>query len=229
MNNKPLNTLRRDRGLSLERWRADYDTTFSRVRSDIWKNLRSKGVIYGQNKDEQDDITQIMELCFIQCFNRFMACDDRYPFPPLPGALYKTAYFDCRSFFTLSRTGPVYPNTHDEIIERRNLNPYDFYEEREERLAAEKEIRLTTQLERELGGPIELNDALGSEFALWWLGMTYDMIAANKAIMGKAMHPNTVAKRMRNAFKLIQDLTGMSPADVKACRKWALTNKSKRK
>lgn len=236
--NKVINARRRAKEFTLEEWRELYSDTFNAVRDDIWKNIQGKGVVttitpynpYLKLAHERDDVSQVMELIFIGFFRRFVDGSDSYEFPPTPGAFYKNCYFKCLEIFTqVSRGGPVrvYSTRHDQIVDERNCMSYDFDEDRECRLEAEKECNVCAYVENYIG--ISMDDQLGTEFSLWWMGYEYTEISHLLLLAGvKGTSRATIQRRMNQAFNSVQEFYSLNRPEIKKIRNFCLDLDRKR-
>jgi hypothetical protein len=66
---------------------------------------------------------------------------------------------------------------------------------------------------------LEIDDPLGIEFALWWIGMSYKEISL--ALKGAGIKPSSerqIGTNVREALKEIERKTGMKPKVVKSIR-----------
>lgn len=215
---KVINDLRRKKGLSCEEWRLLYSNTFDRICNNLYKNTELL------NK-EREDISQHLEMSFVELYNNFIDGDDRFIFPPSDGAFYLYNYYKIQALFLYTRgksnTIQVTSEEHDVLMEQWKStypSPEEAMEQGEE---IARESNLSIYLETKLGTCVD--DALGPEFAFWWMGYTVREVSVILRVFGgDGPSKSTVQRRLNKSLDEIVAKTGVTKGDILAARKYCI-------
>jgi len=224
--------------LRLSKVLKHFEARIKKVGEDIYKNLVAKGICTRQSANEQDIVQQVklvaMEL-YLKWRKKRKAGITTKKFELRPGYLYKHAYFNCiQMFIGSARSNPdfrIYYKEHDELIRALDEVPMPTEEDLDELEKNERKIAYLLSHLYRLG--VQVDEELGMEFALWWMGLTVREISlALKAAAFKrkrATSTGTVSKRLTFAFEEIRIKTGITQEQLTILRDYSLNRERIRK
>jgi hypothetical protein len=200
----------------------------SKIAEDIYKNLHEKGIVKTQNyPHEIEDIRQE-----VICITLELQALHPDKFPCADGYIYTYAYFKCLRLYrgnlidSKIRLSYVPPDDVLSVLCRDRLPPDLAYEEACDEAERQKKRRcIRTWLDRY---GVDIDDALGLDFALWWQGVTIEDIsqALKKAnLKGYPHSPHSVLNRLNAAYSELERKTGITREQLFQCRKLALWGK----
>ena len=178
---------------------------------DIYKQLNAKGIIRWQDKE---DLRQSVTLIYFELLRKKGK-------EPLPGYLYKNAYFRCLDLFAstkrASRLARVDYIDFAEFVSLDTLSdPSEQYLDKEATQNSDALLSCLDQL-YQLG--VDISGQLGIIFALWWIGMDEDVIGLTLASAG--LRPTKRLRIERHLKKIFNEIfykTGLYPEQIQKAR-----------
>lgn len=183
----------------------------NKVTDDIYRRLKADGFLRYQ---DLEDVRQSVNLVYLEL-------TERKGGEPVPGYLYRTAFYRIRD--TLTSTTCDSNLTRVDYIDFAELESLDVLSDPSERYLDKEATRnsdaILAHLDHMYHLGIDISDQLGLIFALWWIGMEYDMIGLTLAAAGlKPTSKSQVYRNMKKVFSEIFHKTGLYPSQVQQAR-----------